>query len=113
MLNCQGCHRANGEGVPGKVPDMRRSVAILAATAAGRRYLVEVPGADQSPLSNAELARVLNWIIGHFSAVPVPKSVKPFTAKEVASYRSTPLTQVAALRRRLLADARARIAHKR
>jgi len=113
MLDCQGCHGANGQGVPGKVPDMRRSVAVLAATAAGRRYLVEVPGAAQSPLSNAGLARVLNWIIHHFSAVPVPKGVKPFTSKEVASYRATPLTEVTAVRRRLLAAAQKRNAPRK
>lgn len=113
MLDCQGCHGANGQGVPGKVPDMRRSVAVLAATAAGRRYLVEVPGAAQSPLSNAALAQVLNWIIAHLSAVPVPKGVKPFTSREVASYRATPLTEVTALRRRLLAAAQRRNSRKR
>lgn len=113
MLDCQGCHGAGGQGVPGKVPDMRRSLAVLAATAAGRRYLVEVPGAAQSPLSNAGLARVLNWIIHHFSAVPVPKSVKPFTSREVASYRATPLTEVTAVRRRLLAAAQRRNVRRR
>lgn len=103
MLNCQGCHRANGEGIPGKVPDMRRTLAVLATTAAGRRYLVQVPGADQSPLSNAELAKLLNWMVHHLSAVAVPKSVRPFTTKEVAAYRGEPLINVAAVRRRLLA----------
>ena len=106
MLDCQGCHRAQGEGVPGKVPDMRPSLAFLAAIAAGRRYLVQVPGAAQAPLSDAALARLLNWMVWHLSAVAVSKTVRPFTAKEVAAYRKTPLTDVAAVRRRLLAEIR-------
>ena len=32
----------------------------------GREYLVRVPGSAQSPLSDAELARVLNWMIRAF-----------------------------------------------
>lgn len=111
MLDCMGCHLARGQGVPGKVPDMRRSLAILAATPAGRRYLVQVPGADQAPLSDAQLAQLLNWMIRRLSAVAVPKSVRPFTADEVASYRGTPLIEVAAVRRRLLAGSRPTAPH--
>lgn len=50
MLDCMGCHQANGAGVPGKVPDMRGALAALSGTAAGRRYLIEVPGVAQAPL---------------------------------------------------------------
>lgn len=106
MLDCMGCHRAGGEGVPGKVPDMRRSLVPLSLTAAGRRYLVEVPGVAQAPLSNAELAQLLNWMISHLSAIAAPKHLRAFTAEEVASYRKTPLVEVAAIRQRLLRGSR-------
>lgn len=113
MLDCQGCHGARGQGVPGKVPDMRRSLAVLAATPAGRRYLVKVPGAAQAPLSDAALARLLNWMIRNISAVAVPKHVRPITAKEVATFRKTPLTRVGPIRRRLLAGLHLSAPHKR
>jgi cytochrome c553 len=102
VLDCRGCHGADGAGVPGKVPDMRNSLARLSATPAGRRYLVEVPGVAQAPLSDLELAQLLNWITRHLSAVPEPTGFEPFTAHEVASYRKTPLVAVAAIRQRLL-----------
>jgi hypothetical protein len=110
-LDCMGCHVANGAGVPGKVPDMRNSLVPLSRTAAGRRYLVEVPGVAQAPLSNAELASLLNWMVYHLSAVAVPQRFRAFTAEEVASYRQTPLVEVANLRQRLLAGSRKRSSH--
>lgn len=102
MLDCMGCHRADGAGVPGKVPDMRDSLARLSAMPAGRRYLVEVPGAAQAPLSDLELTRLLNWMISNISAVPAPKTFRPFTVDEVAAYRKTPLVEVTSIRQRLL-----------
>ena len=60
MLNCMGCHLADGSGAAGKVPSVRDSMVILSQSVAGRRYLVQVPGASQSPLSDLELAQVLS-----------------------------------------------------
>lgn len=105
MLDCMGCHLAEGEGVRGKVPDMRDSLAPLSGTPAGRRYLVEVPGVAQSPLSDRDLAQLLNWMMSHLSAQAVPKSFKAFTPREVAAYRKTPLVDVIGTRMRLLGAA--------
>ena len=102
MLDCMGCHLADGAGVAGKVPDMRDSLVPLSATTAGRRYLVEVPGVAQSPLSNSDLAQLLNWMMSHLSSQTVPKSYKAFTPAEVAAYRNTPLVDVMGARLRLL-----------
>ncbi len=74
----------------------------MAATPAGRRYLVQVPGSAQSRLSDAELAEVLNWMIGNLSEVPAPRRFARFTAAEVASYRHEPLVAVAAARQQLM-----------
>ncbi len=96
MLDCMGCHRADGEGVPGKVPDMRNSLVPLSLSPAGRRFLIQVPGDAQAPLSDVELAALLNWMVHHLSAVAAPRHLRPFTAKEVARYRKTPLIDVSA-----------------
>jgi hypothetical protein len=73
----------------------------LAASAAGRRFLVQVPGSSQSRLSDAELADVLNWMIGNLS-VAKPVRFAPFTPAEVAGYRRIPLVGVRAAREKLI-----------
>lgn len=102
MLQCMGCHTPDGSGEPGRVPSLRDTALPFARLPAGRRYIVQVPGAAQSTLSDAELAALLNWMIvelGHAT----PQSFAPFTAAEVAAYRRTPLTDVRSERERLLA----------
>jgi mono/diheme cytochrome c family protein len=108
MLNCMGCHLPDGSGAAGKVPSVRESLPILGTTAAGRRYLVQVPGAAQSQLSNLELAEVLSWMVRSLGARPPPPGFTDFTAAEVAAYRAAPLADVGATRARLLAAALAR-----
>ena len=103
MLNCMGCHLRDGSGATGKVPSMRASLALLAANEPGRRYLVQVPGAAQSPLTDGELAQLLNWMVRSFSSKPAAGHFTEFTAAEVARYRATRLTEVRETRTRLLA----------
>lgn len=69
-LDCMGCHLADGSGAPGRVPDMRGTLAVLVSTEAGRQYLVQIPGSAQAPLSDRELARLLNWMVQQLSAPP-------------------------------------------
>ena len=104
ILNCMGCHLDDGAGVAGKVPSVRDSLVPLSATAAGRRYLVQVPGSSQSPLSDLELARLLSWMVRNLSAVAVPATFVDFTGEEVGGYRATRLVAVAETRARLLSN---------
>jgi len=101
-LQCMGCHTPDGAGVPDRVPSIRETLVPLARMAEGRRYLVQVPGSAQSTLSNAELAKLLNWMIRNLSAVSPPSPLAPFTEQEVAAYRTQTLSQVRATRERLL-----------
>jgi len=103
MLNCMGCHIADGSGAPGKIPSLRNTLVPLATSPAGRRFLVQVPGASQSSLSNLELAQVLGWMVRNLSARSVPPDFVDFTASEVARYRRYPLVDVRETRARLLA----------
>ena len=105
MLDCMGCHLPDGSGAAGKVPSMRDSLVTLSSSAAGRRFLVQVPGASQSPLTDLELAQVLNWMVRNLSARAVPADFIDFTAAEVASYRRPPLVKVRETRARLLESA--------
>ncbi len=99
MLECQGCHLADGSGSPGAVPDLRASLPALLRVPGGRSYLVQVPGSATSPLSDADLAAVLNWMTATFAAT---ERVEPFTAAEVAAHRRSPLVEVEARRAELL-----------
>jgi mono/diheme cytochrome c family protein len=101
MLQCMGCHTPDGSGEPGRVPPIKATLAPFAMSAAGRRFLVQVPGSSQSRLSDAELADVLNWMIETLS-VAKPAGFVHFTAAEVADYRRTPLVGVRAARERLI-----------
>ncbi|HEU4627964.1 MAG TPA: hypothetical protein VFS52_24640 [Steroidobacteraceae bacterium] len=108
-LYCMGCHVPDGSGLEGKVPSIRGTLVPLAQTLEGRRFLVQVPGVAQSPLSNAEVAALLNWMIANLSERPTPpRSVAAFTADEVARYRSTRLVGVRAMRAKVLAEANSR-----
>ncbi|HVW67613.1 MAG TPA: hypothetical protein VHB68_01505 [Steroidobacteraceae bacterium] len=101
MLHCMGCHTPDGSGEPGRVPDMKPTLVPFAASPDGRRYLVQVPGASQSQLSNAELADLLNWMIQNLSLTK-PSRFTHYTEAEVASYRGKTLVAVRATRERLM-----------
>jgi mono/diheme cytochrome c family protein len=101
MLQCMGCHTPDGSGEPGRVPAVKLTLAPLATSPAGRRFLVQVPGSSQSRLSDAELAAVLNWMIENLS-VAKPARFAHFTATEVADYRRVPLVGVRAVREKLI-----------
>ena len=103
MLHCQGCHRPDGSGVPGAVPDLRGSLARFLELPRGRAFLVQVPGSASSRLSHAELAAVLNWMVVRFGPAADARAAVPYTAEEVARLRAHPLVDVAGARRALLA----------
>lgn len=102
-LECQGCHRAVGEGTPGTVPPLAGSVARFLAVPGGREYLVRVPGVSQAPLDDAALAAVLDWVVRRFDPEHLPPEYRPYTAEEVGRLRRQPLTDVTGERARLIA----------
>ena len=103
VLNCWGCHKPGGEGIPGTVPRLKDSVGDFLHVPGGREYLVEVPGVAGSALSNAEIAEVLNWMLFTFSKDQVPADFKPYTEAEVAKYRPHELNNVLTVRAELAA----------
>jgi hypothetical protein len=99
-LYCMGCHVEDGSGLEGKVPSMRGTLVPLSMQPDGRRFLVQVPGVAQSPLSNAEIALLLNWMIANL-AEKKSADVAAFTEQEVARYRANRLLNVRATRAEL------------
>jgi mono/diheme cytochrome c family protein len=87
ILQCAGCHMQDGRGLPPEVPSLVDTPGRMLATAAGREYLVRVPGVAQAPIGDAELAAVLNWMLREFSASTLPREFAPYAAREVAALR--------------------------
>jgi hypothetical protein len=107
QLNCMGCHLADGSGESGRVPSLRRSMVIFSASAAGRDYIIRVPGVAQSPLSDEETAALLNWMARNLSDLPLPPGFLAYSAAEVQRSRTHPLSQVRSVRARLMKAAAA------
>jgi len=102
VLHCMGCHGSQAEGVPGRIPPLAHSLGHFLRSAAGRNYVLRVPGAANSALSNAQLAAVLNWLLSEFNSEEVPPGALPFTAAELQVWRSKPLPAVLATRQSIV-----------
>jgi len=87
---------------------MRDSLGYFLHSPEGRAFLVQVPGTSQSPLTNAQVASMLNWMIGAFSAAQAPSAYPAFTEAEVATLRARRLDDVMGTRREIVAALRAR-----
>lgn len=102
MVNCQGCHLPNGQGLPGKVPAMQGFLAKFLTVPGGREYLARVPGVANSTLSDADLAALMNWLIPEMGP-GVPADFKPYSAQEIGALRKDRLQDVNSARATLVA----------
>lgn len=102
-LHCQGCHLEDGRATTGLVPALDDTVAGLASRPTGRDYLVRLPNVASAPLSDEDLAALLNWVVGRFASAARPRG-EAFSAGEVAALRSRPLIDVEGARRKAIAD---------
>lgn len=85
LLHCAGCHLEDGAGMPDQlIPDLTEHVGNFAMMPEGRAYLIRVPGSSQSPLSDADLAVLLNWMVDRFA--PEVEAAQ-FTEEEVTAHR--------------------------
>lgn len=103
MLNCSGCHGQDGGGNPlSGVPTLRGALGHFLKVEGGREFLIQVPGTAQSPLSHAETAELMNWMLKAFSEQETPPGTVPFDAVEVARLRGNPLVDVPGRRAELI-----------
>jgi cytochrome c553 len=96
ILNCMGCHGTQAQGVPGKIPPLANMLSRFMRTPEGRNYVLRVPGAANSALSDAQLAAVLNWLAVTYDSGT--SNVAPFTSQEVSAVRRRPMISVLATR---------------
>jgi hypothetical protein len=71
-------------------------------TPAGRNYVLRVPGAANSALSDAQLAAVLNWLAATFDGNS--SGLAPFTRDEVSRVRHVPLASVSTTRGAVMSE---------
>ncbi len=103
ILHCQGCHLADGQATPGKIPPLVGAGKFLEVEG-GREFLVRVPGVSLSIIPDDELAELMNWMLYRFSAEDMPAEFEPYSAEEVGRYRQEPLVEVDAVRAGLLGN---------
>jgi len=104
MIHCMGCHRLDGLGMPPEVPAFDRTLGEIVAKPGGRSYLIQVPGASQSPLGDEQLARVLTWVLREFSTISLPGDFQDISLQEVQKFRPITLENPGAVREKLLAN---------
>ncbi|CAB3778363.1 hypothetical protein LMG28688_00575 [Paraburkholderia caffeinitolerans] len=104
IQNCMGCHTATGGGIAGKVPPLAHSLGYFEQVPGGREYVMRVPGASNSALSDQQLADVLNWLLTTMNREALPPRFKPYTAAEVAAHRRPAYADVAPRRAALVRE---------
>jgi hypothetical protein len=110
ILRCAGCHGMEGAGsLTGGIPDFRNTVAGFSYLAAGRRYVVQVPGVLASGLDPQLTADVMNHVMTRWGGTSLVTEFVPFTAAEVARLRRDPIQDVVSFRRALVVEM---VAHK-
>jgi mono/diheme cytochrome c family protein len=102
-LHCSGCHQPDGSGsAPHDIPSMKGAVGHFLRLPEGRAFLVQVPGTSNSPLTDAQIAVLLNWMLPQFSRAELPPGFVPYTTDEVTRLRKMRLDDVAGTRTALV-----------
>ena len=83
---------------------MAQALGRFMRTPAGRNYVLRVPGAANSVLSDAQLAAVLNWLAQTYNGDELTSDVPLFSTAEVTGVRHSPLASVLATRREVVRD---------
>lgn len=100
VLRCGGCHGTLGNSPPRSVPQLRHRAGWFLCTPEGRAYVIRVPNVSRTPLDDAELAAVMNFVMFELGAASAPKGAARFTADEVHRLRGAPLNNVPLVKHR-------------
>lgn len=99
LLHCSGCHLPDGTGsAANDVPTLHDIPGHFTRIPEGRAFLTQVPGIAYSPLSDAEAAEILNWMLYQYSENTLPADFVPFTEAEVKRLRAERPAEIFRLR---------------
>ena len=87
LLYCSGCHLVNGEGNHPNVPTLHDELGRMLTVPEMRDYLVQIPGAAQAPINDAELTAVINWVLEQWNSETLPDGYQEFSVEEVETAR--------------------------
>lgn len=100
---CSGCHLVDGTGAPAKgIPNMRGVLGHFLRVDGGREFIVKVPGVSHTPLADADVASLMNWLLAGIAAPSRPPDAAPYTAEEVGRLRRTRLVDIPGTRAALV-----------
>ncbi len=96
LQRCGGCHGIQGTSNPAVVPTLRGQVSQFLCTRQGREYLVRLPSIATSPLSDRQLADLMNFVVFSLGGTSSDElRAPPFSAAEIGRLRRRPLNEVA------------------
>jgi len=103
LLYCGGCHGINGHSSDAAVPSLKGQIDAFLCLPSGREYIVRLPNVAFAPLSDAQLAELMNFVVG-LGKTREGKGDPPYTAAEVGALRRKPLLgqPIAGYRRKLV-----------
>jgi mono/diheme cytochrome c family protein len=90
LLYCGGCHGINGHSSDAAVPSLKGQVDAFLCLPSGREYLIRLPNVAFAPLTDAQLADLMNFVVG-LGQTRTGKGDLPYTAAEVGTLRRKPL----------------------
>lgn len=107
LERCGGCHGIQGHSAPREVPTLRGQVGYFLCRPEARAYLIRLPSVATAPLSDQELADLMNFVVFDLGgASGLGSAYEKYTDAEVRALRVRPLKDVA------LANYRARLVEK-
>lgn len=95
LERCGGCHGIQGHSAPHEVPRLKGQVGFFLCLPEARAYLVRLPSVASSPLTDDELAALMNFVVFDLGGEPANRATSPpYTAAEVGKLRRQPLNEV-------------------
>jgi hypothetical protein len=95
LERCGGCHGIQGSSAPSEVPSLRGQVGYFLCTPETRAYLIRLPSVATAPLSDRELANLMNFVVFDLGgAAGGPRDYDKFTDSEVRDLRKRPLKDI-------------------
>ncbi|ESW80682.1 hypothetical protein X770_30950 [Mesorhizobium sp. LSJC269B00] len=104
LLRCSGCHGIDGSGSKtGRVPGLV-GINKLLLHPDGRLFLANVPGIENSGLSDSQIAQLLNWALDHWGDRSISEIGPPLTGDEIRRLEKIPVDDLTRLRGRIADD---------